>query len=317
MAEDSSYEITEEKFVSLARGNKADFSAHLHQITFDVPLTDTLVRAHCSIIKLDGHGRPRLERLLEHIFSRITDFAISRKKILQAQQKDMDSGSSRNVSRLFQEAKRLCVDIANTGEGGELLLFCLSESIFDLPQIISKMSLKTSTAMHVHGADGVFASTKDGILNIYWGEAKMKKKRTSSITDAITSLRPFLVEPEGSEAKREQDVFLLSSNIDLLDDKFEDAIKNYLNPDHENSLKVQHGGLCLACFDEEALADGSQSLVLTELEKIIRAKGGGWQEYIRRKIIDEGMSEFDIEFFCLPVISAEIFREKFLEFVGG
>ncbi|WP_223252149.1 Hachiman antiphage defense system protein HamA [Paracoccus mutanolyticus] len=44
-------------------------------------------------------------------------------------------------------------DLKSSGEGGELLLYLLTERFLGLPQILCKMSLKTSA--HYHGADGV------------------------------------------------------------------------------------------------------------------------------------------------------------------
>ena len=36
------------------------------------------------------------------------------------------------------------------------------------------MDLKTDTAVHYHGADGVYARvTDDGIIKLFWGESKV------------------------------------------------------------------------------------------------------------------------------------------------
>ncbi|WP_345819102.1 Hachiman antiphage defense system protein HamA [Methylobacterium fujisawaense] len=64
------------------------------------------------------------------------------------------------------------------------------------------MDLKTDRRMHYHGADGVYAGvTPDGILKLYWGESKLCKDMASGIRACLSSLAPFLVEPERQGAE--------------------------------------------------------------------------------------------------------------------
>ena len=80
-------------------------------------------------------------------------------------------------------ALSLFPDIESSGEGGELLLFVLAETLLRLPQILCKMSLKTNLRMHVHGADGVHAGVDPGMgrVALWWGESK--------IYDAASAIR--------------------------------------------------------------------------------------------------------------------------------
>jgi hypothetical protein len=77
---------------------------------------------------------------------------------------------------------------------GELLLFLLMERLLGLPQLLAKMSLKTSGNVHVHGSDGVHASLgDDGILDVYWGESKLYKSSSDAFSDCFESIAPLLI----------------------------------------------------------------------------------------------------------------------------
>ena len=120
----------------------------------------------------------------------MVDFAIPRSKIQEASDELKLTGSSRRWARLTREASSLFTDLAKTGEGGELILFVLAEHVFKLPQIICKMSLKTSGHVHYHGADGVHASvdSQDGSLCLHWGESKMYSDPKRLINERIDYL---------------------------------------------------------------------------------------------------------------------------------
>lgn len=80
-----------------------------------------------------------------------------------------------------------------TGEGGEILLYILTQDILKLPQLISKMSLKTSAKMHYQGADGVHFryNRTTGNLELYWAEAKMYQNLNAALTNCFDSLKGF------------------------------------------------------------------------------------------------------------------------------
>ena len=82
-----------------------------------------------------------------------------------------------------------------TGEGGEILLYILTQDILKLPQLISKMSLKTSTKMHYQGADGVHFQYNSitGNLELYWAEAKMYQDLNAAVANCFDSLKEFLL----------------------------------------------------------------------------------------------------------------------------
>ena len=142
--------------------------AHLNVVERDVVVNGTKTLVHCYAPTLDGNGRVRINELAEFMRDRVFRFVIPHKDIRAAEEEKQKSGDMSAYFRLHERAKRAFTTIKNTGEGGEFLLFALAEKEFSLAQILSKMSLKTSSKMHYHGTDGVYASIDDtGMLSLY------------------------------------------------------------------------------------------------------------------------------------------------------
>ncbi len=153
---------------SLRRGS-SQITTHLISLKRDIPVGKTKTRLHCYFLPLDGNGRVRWKPLAEFLRDQIIDYAIPRRTIEGAFKQAEDTGSAAAVSNLHERARQLFTHLAKSGEGGELLLFAMAEAIFGITQIICKMTLKTSTSMHYHGSDGVYAEARpDGGLNLFW-----------------------------------------------------------------------------------------------------------------------------------------------------
>ena len=193
----SDYQITEPLMQALARcarGERSDLLSCLECSEQNVEVGTTHTLAHSYFLKTNGNGQLVINELATFLVEQIIDYALPREKIQEAQRQFERDGTSSLFSRIHNEARRLFVSSENSGEAGELLLFSFAERVFDFPQLLSKMSLKTSSEMHYHGADGVFAQGRsDGGLNLYWGEAKIRShfiRPAPSCLPPSTHVRP-------------------------------------------------------------------------------------------------------------------------------
>jgi hypothetical protein len=247
----------------------------------------------------------------------VADYAIPRSKLADAKARDEKYNSTEAVTELVERAKRSFTDLANTGEGGEMLLFLLAERFLKLPQILCKMDLKTDTRVHYHGADGVYAGlTPDGLLKLYWGESKIYKNPGDAIRDCLASLAPFLVEPEHEEAERERDLVLLSDKADLSDPALTDALKKYFDKSSLMSKRVQYCGVALVGFDAPFYPGDEVKAVADEIAEASRAALSGWTNSIGNRLKAEKLEQVEIELFCIPLPSADGFRAAFLKAMG-
>lgn len=299
----------------LARGTEKDLSALLYDVERHVVVDGTNVTAHCHCLTLDGNGRPRIEDLVEGVAEHVLDYAIPRSEYRTAEDEARRTGSHQKIARLYTKARQLFTDLVQSGEGGELLLFALAEKLLRLPQLICKMSLKTNTRMHIHGADGLHAGVdeKTGKLLLYWGESKIFSDVTSAVRDCLASLAPMLQNHEASK----RDLQLLQRHLDVDNDELEEALKKFLNPDDPEFNALEFRGLCLVGFDFDAYpSEGPSRVELKTIVKAIVEALPKWKEHLVKRIFEEKLDAFSMHFLFVPFPSADNFRRLFREHLG-
>ncbi|ACZ21905.1 Domain of unknown function (DUF1837) [Sanguibacter keddieii DSM 10542] len=299
---------------SLVRGDTSDF---LHLVgAFGEPKkldgTRSTVRTH--FVTTDSTGTPAVDLLSSAMAYAVVDFCVPRERIEAANAHYQRTRSTMHVASLQQEAQELFVDADESGEGGELLLFLLSEQLLGLPQIIAKMPLKTSSQMHVHGADGVHARIDDeGILNVFWGESKLYKSSTDAFRDCFNSIKPFLA-PDGHDARR-RDLQLVRDNINVDHPELATHLVRYFTTSDPQALQVKWGGVCLIGFDLEAYPNTS---CLVEAERAeLSAKINRWENAVKRRVSEHSLVDIEIDVFCIPFPSVAELRKAVRRKLGG
>jgi hypothetical protein len=289
----------------------------LSLIERDVVVEGHSVSVHCHCLTVDGNGRVQPLRLAEFMRNAAADYAIPRSQLAKAKERDRRFNSNEAVAALVDQARRSFTDLATTGEGGEMLLFLLAERFLRLPQILCKMDLKTDSRMHYHGADGVYAGISDaGLLKLYWGESKIYANAADAIRECLASLGPFLIEAEHEDSARERDLILLSDKADLSNPAMTDALKRYFDKSSVMSKRVQYCGVALIGFDAHFYPSDDVRATADGIAESARAELIKWTTRIGERLGVEKLSNFSIEFLCLPLPSAEGFRTAFLKAMG-
>ncbi|WPZ14613.1 DUF1837 domain-containing protein [Nitratireductor rhodophyticola] len=286
---------------------------HLKELGVAAEIEDTKTRVHCYRLPIDANGRVRYKPLAEFLRERIVDYAIPRKRIDDAKRHLNETGSTALLSKLEKEAKVLFTSLSQSGEGGELLVFAFAEAVFGLTQVICKMSLKTSTEMHYHGADGVYAKgTDEAGLNIYWGESKLYENPSDAVRDCLGSLAPFLIDPDGSDSARSQDVFLINEFASFDDPKITEGLKRYFDLDDKNSLSLKHCGIALIGFDSASYLDDGMNTDEAKLEAELEKQIPAWIKQIKNRVGKENIGTYEINFICVTMRTVKEFRTYFL-----
>ncbi|MER8706293.1 DUF1837 domain-containing protein [Mesorhizobium sp. M1088] len=258
-----------------------------------------------------------MRRLAEFMRNAAADYALPRSKIAEAKARDAKYNSTEAVAELVERAKRSFTDLAKTGEGGEMLLFLLAERFLKLPQILCKMDLKTDDRLHYHGADGVYAGvTPEGVLKLYWGESKIYEDAGDAIRACLDSLAPYLIEPEHEGAERERDLLLLSDKVDLSDPTLTAALRQYFDRSSPQSNRVRYCGLALVGFKASFYPEENSQAIADDIAVAARNALVGWIENIGKGLTKNKLEQLEIEFFCVPLTSAQGFRDVFLETMG-
>lgn len=310
-------EITGEVLDAILSGDPEELGVHLHLVERDIEIEGHKVTVHCHCLTTDANGKVKVKRLAEFMRNAAADYAIPRKRIEEARERDARFRSTSAVSKLHQEARGVFTDLATTGEGGEMLLFLLAERFLGLPHVLCKMDLKTDSRMHYHGADGVYAAvTDDGKLKLYWGESKVYGNPTDAVRDCLKSLAPFLLEEDHEGSSRERDLLLLSDKADLGDPRLSEAFKRYFDTASPLSNRIEYCGIALIGFDADFYPSSDTRGVLEDIGAAAKIGLENWTTAVGRRLVAEKLEHFDIHFLCVPLPSVEKFREAFLEAMG-
>lgn len=280
--------------------------------------TESKCYSYC--LKLDRQGHPRTNDLIDYVATKIVDYSIPKKLQDNAREHLIKTGSTSKIIELENRAKALFVDLDKTGEFGEMLLYILVQEILELPQLISKMTLKTSGKLHYQGADGIHVKYEDesDSLSLYWGESKMEKTPYAAIKHCFESLKGFLTDPMGAGSTQERDLQLITSNIaeNLNNSKLESLLVRYFDLDDDLSNKLNYKGVCFVGFDSDSYPSSLFESTNDELVKNLLTEIDDWLKLSSNQIKrHQYLEKFEIHVFMIPFPSVQEFRDRFLELV--
>ena len=293
------------------RGTWEQFDSSLVPHGAPTAIEDTHSQLHCHYIRSDNNGQLKLDVLAGQLAKQIVHFCIPRSSIAAAQAIADEDERMVETTRLALQAQKLFTRTQpNTGEGGELLLFTLLERYLGLPQIISKMSMKTNTEMQIHGSDSVHAKVlPDGKLALYWGEAKVYADLSSAMAACFDSITPFLL---GNAAG--QDVFLIEHYADLADPDLKARIIDYFDPDSPLSNELVVRGACLIGFP--AVDYPELPARADELAEALNAEVADWNGRLKTRISNKQLKRVTMEIFFVPLPSADEFQAAIKRALG-
>lgn len=294
----------------LVRGGWDELESSMVTVGVPTELKDTRTTVRINFLRSDPNGRPRLDALARQLADQLVHFCIPRKAILAAQTQSPDRQVP-EIARMARQAASLFTQTqVKTGEGSELLLYAMLEKQLGIPQVLSKMSLKTNTEMHVHGTDGVHAKLlDDGDLALYWGESKMYDSVADAMADALDSLKPFLT----GEA-HEQDVFLIRHYADLGDPELTARLLEYFDDRLIQSAHVEMRGACLMGFSHDSYPQLPKQL--EEMEAELEQHRSDWSTSVRTRVRNRSLDACVLEIFLVPVPSAADFRAAIRRAMG-
>jgi hypothetical protein len=304
----------EDSIDRLLINSEDEYSSRLEQIAIEIDVENTQAKGYCYCIKLDGNDNPRWKDLVEFVADRIVDYAIPKKEIDEAK----TSGSTAKILALKRKANELFTDIKTTGEGGEMLLYILTQDILRIPQLISKMSLKTSGNVHYHGVDGIHVKFEESTnsLVLYWGESKMYKVLEEGLKACFESLKGFLLDSFSYTSTQERDLHLITTNLsaNVNDPKLEDLLVRYFDKDDDLSNNLKYKGVCFIGFDSACYPTTPLTKKIEALKKEFEVEATDWIKSTKSQIDKIAhLSKYEIHVFLIPFPSVQEFRDYFLE----
>lgn len=299
---------------------EGEIYSRIEKIGTELQIGKTEALGYCYCVKLDAQGNPRTKDMIEFIATKIVDYSIPKKLQDEAKNHFNKTGSTSKIIDLQNKAKRLFTDLEKTGEFGEMLLYTLVQEILCLPQLISKMTLKTSGKLHYQGADGIHVKyeQEDDSLSLYWGESKMEKTANSALKNCFESLKGFLLETYGHDSTQTRDLQLITSNIsdNINNPDLEDILVRYFDLDDDLSNKLNYKGVCFVGFDSSNYPNNPLEKTTEILKTEFSMKINNWLNTAGKHIKAHiNLEKFEIHVFLIPFPSVQEFRDHFLELI--
>lgn len=182
--------------------------------------------------------------LIEELENALITYALSRRTVEElAQQRKFG-----NLSSYAREKLRKAEQ--NTGELGELLLYCFLESHLNAPKLLTKLELKTSANDYVKGADGVhLLQLDDRKFQIIFGESKLYGDLSQGIRKAFDSIGEMV---DNGLNKIFFEKHLIDSNLlkeNVSEDEMQLLKKILIPSENDEDLEVDHSFGVFLGFD--------------------------------------------------------------------
>lgn len=238
--------------------------------------------------------------LIKFILRKVVYYVLQKKEYAGAEFED--------VRDLIIKAERTFSMGSKSGEAGELLLFLLLEAN-DIIQLFSKMNLKTSANMPIHGVDAVHIQVENEI-KLHFGHSKMYEDFTIALDSALDDVERFQTNP-----MKQTELNLLSSHID--ESRFggyAKVIRDLINPYENNrALYKETNSIFIAAnedFMKVAKNNGMtlDAFMMSEYEK----KHDATASLINAKVSHKtAIKNEELLFFLMPMLDVADFRRKF------
>ncbi|HBQ11180.1 MAG TPA: DUF1837 domain-containing protein [Myxococcales bacterium] len=306
-----------DRFRQLAEGQDRRIDLGMESLFWTAEVHASNRSARLYVLRSDGNRRPMVGKLVVELSNLAIDYCIPRRKIQEARDHLQRTNSTAKMQALSKQAALLFTDLKNTGEGGELLLFAVAEVVLGLQQAVAKMSLKTSSRMHYHGADGLYVSVApDGRLRVHYGESKLYANPRAAVSECITSIAPLLCD-EGNIGAGSRDAFIFSSQLDLGNPKLEEAILRFLDINSPDFRSPEYCGVVLVGFDRSEYPRLLDRVPPDDsVEESLTQEVADLSKLLSQKADEHGMGDFHIDIVFVPFPSVQAFRDEFLKTMG-
>lgn len=251
--------------------------------------------------------------LIENLLELIADFSISRKVKNQYAKSPMKY--SKKAREKFIKYTR------NTGELGEVLLYCFLESHLNAPKILTKLELKTSTSHYVNGSDGVhFLKMPNGDYQLIFGEAKTIEDLTDGLSAAFKSIYEFKneINKDGkSKSGIRYERSLISDNLtkESFTSNEQQFIENLIYPKKTNEFEVDDAfgifigfQISLSNEDKRLGNDAFRSMIKKKIDVEVKNR----ITHIQKKIEEYALYGHNFYIYVLPFTNLDNSRKEIL-----
>lgn len=310
--------------VASLAGGHPELDVRLRRLIHSVASQDDSVRLHGHYFAF-RQGQATVAEFVEFLSTKLISFCLPRSQVDAAFAKLSGAPPAKvmeGVVTLQNKAvdlfKRAQKNTNRNGEFGEVITYVLIEAVLNAPQLVAKMSLKTSPQMPVHGSDGIHFSFDEasGGLTLIWGESKCYASVTKALAEAVKSVAENL-----RADKLTHEIFLIEQHADLaaFPEAARKAILSFLDPYDENSNKRVDASVILVAFDFAKFAklNGLKPQdVEPAFERELQVELDALGKRLDAELKKHGIQQHSLDVFFLPVPSVKILRALFQDRIG-
>ncbi|MES9930503.1 MAG: DUF1837 domain-containing protein [Candidatus Thiodiazotropha sp. 6PDIVS] len=298
------------KINKLLSVDKVDYKHCLDHIDHDQCIDGVKTEIGLHYVKFDANGKPMLGALAETLYEYIIHYCI-------ASRNREDELSPTQAARITKEARQLFIhpeatedDPDQTGEAGEILLYFLVESILEAPQVVSKMELKTSQNKEIHGSDGIHMKwcENDGIVDVYFGEAKIHQSLSGALGSAFKSISGF-----HNEGMYKHELLMVTKHFKYADEPIQKEVKKLvIRGEPSAEVRINHACLIGYNWDEyKALLDKGGENIDSEFRTIFKKDASRIVKLLKNRFDDFEKKHLRFDFFFVPFVHVQEFRNAF------
>lgn len=199
---------------------------------------------------------PNVTALADFLSNQAVNYALSRRRreAYKAQLLASDNGDLSLAGDISKVVRKVFIDFrkknpTRASEVGEVLAYCVAIHHLSAAQLISKMSLKTSSNMPIYGLDGIHASVKNGVLNVYFLESKLAGTAASGTADFAKSVAGF--NSDKDQIFHEYGLVSDLGNLDSLNATDKEILMQYLDVFENPNANRRERTIGVVCYSEK------------------------------------------------------------------
>jgi hypothetical protein len=203
---------------------------------------------------------------------------------------------------------------SRSGELGEIALYFLLETFLKAPQIVSKMSLKTTQGENYKGSDGIHLGIFDEKKCVFYCESKLNQKMDTAFAECIKSVLEF------QGAKKQFEVSIINNHIDVTDEALKNAVIEFLNPTKPKGDDWVEINACFVGFNWIKFSDIEKENPNEQLMNKLRAELTNEIASVKQDLADKikyPENKQRYYFFIMPFKDIEALRTNFISLLYG
>lgn len=203
---------------------------------------------------------------------------------------------------------------SRSGELGELALYFLLESYLKAPQIVSKMSLKTTQGENFKGSDGIHIGIIGGNKCVFYCESKLNSNMDAAFSNCIASVIDF------TENKKDFEISIINNHIDVKDPDIRRAVLDFLDPTKPKGDDWVEVHACFVGFNWNKFSEiekiSPNVALMTKLKEELAAEIEPVKKLLEEKL-KTPENKLRYFFFVMPFRDIEKLRVNFMNMLYG